>query len=83
MHVGEEDFEQHAVPFTELDVTADPAAESTLRMLYEGHRPGQHPATPVTLLATPDGAMTLFGPDIRSTSAGSPAPRTRPDRNRN
>ncbi|WP_131804293.1 glutaredoxin family protein [Mycobacteroides abscessus] len=59
-------LEQHGVTYVERDVTADPAAEATLRMLYEGHRPGQHPATPVTLLATPEGAMTLFGPDIRS-----------------
>ncbi|SRX96075.1 hypothetical protein MSP7336_04350 [Mycobacterium shimoidei] len=59
-------LEQHAVPFTERDVTTDAAAEATLRMLYEGHRPGQRPATPVTLLATPEGATTVFGPDIRS-----------------
>lgn len=59
-------LEQYAVPFTDVDVTADPAAEATLRMLYEGHRPGQHPSTPVTLLATPEGAVTVFGPDIRS-----------------
>lgn len=58
-------LEQHGVEYVERDVTTDPAAEATLRSLYEGHRPGQHPATPVTLLATPDGAMTVFGPDIR------------------
>lgn len=54
------------IPFVDRDVTTDAAAEQTLRVLYEGHRPGQRPSTPVTLLATPDGAMTLFGPDIRS-----------------
>lgn len=59
-------LDQHGVAYVERDVTADPAAEQTLRMLYEGHRPGQHPATPVTLLATPEGATTVFGPDIRS-----------------
>lgn len=59
-------LEQYGVPYVERDVTADPAAEATLRMLYAGHRPGQHPATPVTLLATPEGATTVFGPDIRS-----------------
>ncbi|CPT03778.1 glutaredoxin family protein [Mycobacteroides abscessus] len=58
-------LEQYGVPYTDRDVTTDPAAEATLRSLYAGHRPGQHPATPVTLLATPDGAMTVFGPDIR------------------
>ncbi|NOR99708.1 glutaredoxin domain-containing protein [Mycobacteroides abscessus] len=58
-------LEQYGVPYVERDVTADPAAEQTLRMLYEGHRPGQRPATPVTLLATPQGATTVFGPDIR------------------
>ncbi|SIJ94011.1 glutaredoxin family protein [Mycobacteroides abscessus] len=59
-------LEQHGVEYVERDVTTDPAAEATLRSLYEGHRPGQHPATPVTLLATPEGATTVFGPDIRS-----------------
>ncbi len=59
-------LEQHGVTYTDRDVTTDFAAEQTLRMLYEGHRPGQRPSTPVTMLATPEGATIVFGPDIRS-----------------
>ncbi|ORA27395.1 glutaredoxin family protein [Mycobacterium aquaticum] len=58
-------LEQHGVPFTELDVTEDAAAEQTVRDLYASHRPGQMPATPVTLLSTQEGVLTVFGADIR------------------
>ncbi|TXI62479.1 glutaredoxin family protein [Mycolicibacterium mageritense] len=52
------------VPFEELDVSTDPDAEAMLRQLYE-RRAGQRPATPVTMLATPEGMETIYGADIR------------------
>lgn len=58
-------LQQHGVQYTERDVTADPDAEQLLRDLYASLRPGQHPATPVTLLTTEEGVLTVFGPDIR------------------
>jgi glutaredoxin len=58
-------LDQHGVEYTELDVTTDAAAEVMLRALYDTHRRGQHPATPVTMLSTPQGVQIVFGPDIR------------------
>ncbi|SLJ23606.1 glutaredoxin [Mycobacteroides abscessus subsp. abscessus] len=52
------------VPFEELDVSTDPNAEAMLRRLYE-RRAGQHPETPVTMLATPAGMETIYGAHIR------------------
>lgn len=58
-------LEQHGVEYIERDVTTDAAAEQTLRDLYESRLPGKHPSTPVTLLTTKEGTLTIFGPDIR------------------
>lgn len=59
-------LEQFGVEYVDRDVTADTDAEQLLRDLYESRRPGQHPSTPVTLLTTPEGTLTVFGADIRS-----------------
>lgn len=59
-------LEQFGVPYIERDVTTDGAAEQTLRDLYASRRPGQHPSTPVTLLVTPEGILTIFGADVRT-----------------
>lgn len=53
------------VPYTELNVREDAAAETMLRALYADARRGQVPATPVTILVTPQGTETIFGPDVR------------------
>lgn len=53
----------YGVPYTELDVSTDAAAEEMLRALY-ARRAGQHPATPVTMLTTPQGVETIFGGHI-------------------
>lgn len=58
-------LELYGVEYIERDVTTDPTAEQTLRDLYAARRPGQHPSTPVTLLTTAEGTLTVFGPDIR------------------
>lgn len=58
-------LEQHGISYVERDVTTDANAEQTLRDLYDARRPGQHPATPVTLLVSDEGVETIFGPDIR------------------
>ncbi|WP_458317875.1 glutaredoxin family protein [Mycolicibacterium brisbanense] len=57
-------LDQHAVPYIDRDVTADPAALDQLLSLYASRRPGQHPSTPVTLLTSEEGTLTVFGPDI-------------------
>ncbi|MBF9519533.1 glutaredoxin family protein [Mycobacteroides chelonae] len=59
-------LEQHGIEYVDRDVTTDPAAEALVRELYDSRRPGQMPATPVTLLVTDEGTLTVFGPDIRS-----------------
>jgi glutaredoxin len=59
-------LEQHGVEYVERDVTVDADAEALLRDMYTSRRPGQRPATPVTLLTTPEGTLTVFGPDIRT-----------------
>lgn len=59
-------LEQHGIEYTDLNVREDPAAETMLRALYADVRRGQVPATPVTILVTPQGTETVFGPDIRS-----------------
>lgn len=56
---------QHGVEYIERDVTTDPTAEALVRDLYAIRRPGQMPATPVTLLTSEEGVLTIFGPDIR------------------
>ncbi|SHP29115.1 glutaredoxin [Mycobacteroides abscessus subsp. abscessus] len=58
-------LDQHGVEYIERDVTVDTAAEQLLRDLYAARRPGQHPSTPVTLLSSEQGVLTIFGPDIR------------------
>lgn len=59
-------LEMHGIEYVERDVTADLNAEQLVRDLYASRRPGHHPATPVTLLVTDEGTLTVFGPDIRS-----------------
>ncbi|OHU33364.1 hypothetical protein BKG79_22440 [Mycobacteroides chelonae] len=58
-------LDQHGVPYTDRDVTTDADAEQLIRDIYAARRPGQMPATPVTLLTSPEGTLTVFGPDIR------------------
>lgn len=59
-------LDQHGIPYVDRDVTADPAAEALVRDLYASRRPGQMPATPVTLLTSEEGVLTVFGADIHS-----------------
>lgn len=59
-------LEQYGIDYTDRDVTTDPTAEQLVRQLYDSRRPGQMPATPVTLLVTGEGTLTVFGPDIRT-----------------
>lgn len=59
-------LDQHGIPYVDRDVTTDPAAEDLVRDLYASRRPGQMPATPVTLLTSSDGTLTVFGADIRT-----------------
>lgn len=63
---------QEGIEYIERDVTTDANAEQTLRDLYAARRPGQMPATPVTLLTTDEGTLTVFGADIRSHLRGLP-----------
>lgn len=59
-------LQTHGVPYIDRDVTADAAALDQLLDLYAARRPGQHPSTPVTLLTTEEGVLTVFGADISS-----------------
>lgn len=58
-------LDEFDVPYTELNVREDAAAETMLRALYADVRRGQVPATPVTILVTPQGTETIFGLDVR------------------
>lgn len=53
----------HGVPYTELDISTDRAAEVMFYRLYDARR-GERPTTPVTLLTTPEGVETIFGAHI-------------------
>ena len=59
-------LQMHGVPYVDRDVTVDPAALDQLLDLYTSRRPGQHPSTPVTLLTSEQGVLTVFGADISS-----------------
>ncbi|MGV7586352.1 glutaredoxin family protein [Mycobacterium kansasii] len=58
-------LEQAGIEYVEYDVRTDRAAEVMLLRLYE-RRPGQRPATPVTIINSETETETVFGPDIRS-----------------
>ncbi|SKM37297.1 glutaredoxin [Mycobacteroides abscessus subsp. abscessus] len=58
-------LEAAGVSYVEYDVRTDRAAEVMLLRLYE-RRPGQRPATPVTILNAENENTIVFGPDIRS-----------------
>jgi glutaredoxin len=53
------------VPFTEYDVTTDPAAYNRLSAIYADVRRGQPMSVPVTVLVSDDGVETVFGPVTR------------------
>lgn len=58
-------LEAAGVPYVEYDVRTDRAAEVMLLRLYE-RRPGQRPATPVTILNAETESTVVFGAEISS-----------------
>lgn len=55
----------HDVPFTEHDVTTDPAAYDRLSAIFHDLRRGAPMSAPVTVLMSEQGLETVFGPVTR------------------